>query len=99
MPANAREVILELSSGGRPAGGESAQVSVFLDDQPIGTVQVIDGFRPYHLTIPPELAARIAAANDLVRLRLVTPVWNPQRQLGSPDSRDLGVMVDRVQVR
>ena len=99
LPEGAREVILEMSSGGRPAAADAATVSVFLDDQLLGTIDVGDGFRPYHLAIPPDLAARAARTNDLVRLRLVTPVWNPQRVLGSPDGRDLGVMVDRVQVR
>ena len=99
LQAGAREVILGMSSGGRPAAADAATVSVFLDDQLLGTVDVSDGFRPYHLTIPPDLAARAGRTNELVRLRLVTPVWNPQRVLGSPDRRDLGVMVDRVQVR
>jgi hypothetical protein len=32
-------------------------------------------------------------------LRLVTPQWNPARVLGSPDDRDLGVMLDRVTIK
>jgi hypothetical protein len=99
MPAGAREVVLEMSSGGRPAAADPAMVSVFLDDQLLGTVLVADGFRPYTVAIPAEVSTPASAGGDVVRLRLVTPVWNPQRLLGSPDSRDLGVMVDRVQVR
>jgi hypothetical protein len=88
-----------MSSGGRPAAADPAMVSVFLDDQLLGTVLVADGFRPYTVAIPAEVSTPASAGGDVVRLRLVTPVWNPQRLLGSPDSRDLGVMVDRVQVR
>ena len=45
------------------------------------------------------LAARAAAYRDPVELKLVTTLWNPHKVLGSPDDRDLGVMVDRVAVR
>jgi hypothetical protein len=104
-----RELLLTMSSGGRPPGAPPADVTVYFcaapdtraecDDRRLGTVRVTDGFRAYSFDVPPELAAAAAAADSGARLRIVTPPWNPSRLLGSADDRELGVMVDRVQVR
>ncbi len=99
LPASSREVVLWLNNGGRPAAAGAAQVSVFLQDQLLGTATVAGGFVPYTFAIPPDLAARSAASGDPVELRLVTSTWNPHNVLGSPDDRNVGVMVDRVAVR
>ncbi len=99
MPGTARAVTLWMSNGGRPVSTTPADVEVSLHNQVLGRVRVGDGFRPYSLPIPAGLAARAAAAGDPVELRLRIPTWNPERTLGTPDDRDLGVMVDRVQVR
>ena len=96
---SARIVTLELADGGRPPAAPPAQVEVFLHGQQIGSILVTGGFRPYTLAIPPELAARAAAVEDPVELRLVTQTWQPSDVLGSPDERQLGVMVDRVTIR
>jgi hypothetical protein len=34
-----------------------------------------------------------------IQLKLTTTVWRPEEMLGTPDDRELGVMVDRVAVR
>jgi hypothetical protein len=49
--------------------------------------------------IPADLAAAAAATGEPVRVMIRTPTWNPLATLGTPDGRDLGVMVDRVAVR
>lgn len=98
QPAS-RDVTLWMSNGGRPPSVEPADVSVYLHNQRLGTVRVGDGFAPYTLPVPADLAARAAAFGDPVELKLVTSVWNPHDVLGTPDDRDLGVMVDRVTVR
>lgn len=94
-----RDLTIWMSNGGRPAGVIPCDVNVSLHNQLLGTVRVGDGFAPYQFTIPPELAARAAAFDDPVELTFAISVWNPHKQLGSPDDRDLGVMVDRVAVR
>jgi len=94
-----REVILWLSDGGRPAGAPPAEVAVQLGDQLLGSVRVNTGFKPYSLTIPPAVAAGIAATGEPVRLKLSTTPWNPETLIGTPDDRQLGVMVDRVAVK
>ena len=47
-----------------------------------------------------ELALLLSlVAREHCLISLLTPVWNPHEVIGSGDDRDLGVMVDRVQVR
>jgi hypothetical protein len=99
IAANHRAVTLEAADGGRPAAAPPARIDVFLHNQQIGSVVVTGPFRPYSFAIPPELAARAAAVGDPVELKLVTQTWNPSTVLGSPDDRDLGVMLDRVTIR
>jgi hypothetical protein len=97
--ASARTVTLWMSNGGRPMAAPPADVEVSLHDQVLGTVRVVDGIRPYTFPIPAELAARASGLGDPVELRLRTSTWNPRRRIGSADDRELGVIVDRVQVR
>jgi hypothetical protein len=99
MPRASREVVIEMNAGGRPPGAPPAEVTLFLDERPLGSVHVGDGFKAYAFVLPPEVAEAASASERLPRLRLVTTVWNPHVVLGSPDDRELGVMVDRVQVR
>jgi len=96
---SSREVVLWMSDGGRPAAAPPADVTVELDNERLGTVRVTTGFKPYTVEIPSSLAARLAASGEAVSLKLTTNVWIPEKLLGTPDDRDLGVMLDRVAVR
>jgi hypothetical protein len=98
VPAAGRLLTLWMGDGGRPPAAGPARVSVYLEEQQIGSVTVTTGIHPYEFAIPPELAAKAAAA-DPARLRLVSSLWSPHEVLGTGDDRQLGVMVDRVQVR
>jgi hypothetical protein len=53
----------------------------------------------YALSIPAELARAAASSPDAVTVRLRTVTWSPRKVTGGADDRDLGVMVDRVEVR
>jgi hypothetical protein len=99
-----------MDDGGRPRAVPPADVSISLQlgfeagkppsvDRLLGTVRVGPGFEPYTVAIPPDLSETAASAHQPVRLKLATPVWNPQQLLGSGDDRDLGVMVDRLAVK
>jgi hypothetical protein len=94
-----REVVLWLNDGGRPDAAPPAELTIALDEVPLGMVTVDTGFKPYSVLIPEALATRIAATRAPVRLKLTTTVWNPEQVLGTPDNRELGVMVDRVEVK
>jgi hypothetical protein len=95
----AREVMLEMADGGRPPAAPRPDVSVYLHGQLLGTVQVTHAFNRYSFPLPAELAERASAFRDPVELKLLTTLWNPRATLGTPDNRDLGVMLDRVTVR
>jgi len=99
LAASARTVTLWMGNGGRPAELPPAHVKVYLDDQLVGEATVEEPFRPYQFTIPPEVASRAAVRDDPVVLKLTGNTWNPHAVAGVPDTRDLGVMVDRVEVQ
>ena len=99
IQAAQREVTMWMSDGGRPAAAPPADVTISLDKEVLGTVRVRTGFAAYTVRIPEVLAARLAARDLPVRLELTTGVWRPDELLGTPDDRELGVMVDRVAIR
>jgi len=110
MTGREREVSIVMHDGGRPPTASPARVEVLFDvpcnqcagkqfEVSLGTVIVGPGFRPYTFAIPAEAAARAAAVDDPAIIKLISTVWNPQQLLGGPDNRNLGVMVDRVDVR
>jgi hypothetical protein len=88
-----------MNSGGRPAAAPAPTVEVALDDEVIGSAVPVDDTQPYTFDVPPMLAARLASTAEPVRLRLRVPTWNPSALLGGQDTRDLGVIVTRVEVR
>lgn len=92
-------LVLVLNDGHRPGKVPRALVQVTLDETVLGSVEVTPDFHTYTLPIPPTLAAAAAAGQAPARLKLSTNVWVPRQVLGTPDDRELGVMVDRVEVR
>jgi hypothetical protein len=94
-----RTIAIWMSNGGRPPAAPPADVTILIGDRTLGTLRVGNGFSRYDFPVPPDLAAAIAASGEPVRLTMRTTTWNPFRVLGTPDDRDLGVMVDRVAVR
>jgi hypothetical protein len=84
------------SNGRRPATAAAAQMSVYLDNQYLGTVRVsVDGVLPYTFAVP--AAERRAGSVSVVRID--TLPWNPSRVRGVADERELGVMIQQVEVR
>jgi hypothetical protein len=99
IPADARQIGLWMSNGGRPPQSPPATVEIALDDEILGTVTVGRELAQYNIDLPPELAARAAARDDPARLRLRVTPWVPAKTIGGSDTRQLGVMVTRVDVR
>ena len=97
--SDVREVTVWMSNGGRPASVAAARVEVSLEDHVLGEATTVDELRPYGFAIPQDVAGKLAAQSEPVRLRLRVPTWNPHAILGVPDTRDLGVVVTRVDVR
>jgi hypothetical protein len=88
-----------MGAGGRAPNAEPATVEAFLDDRSLGRVTVGEGIRRYEFRIPQEVAAALSRQDSAATLRLTTTTWNPQRLTGNGDPRDLGVMLDRLEVR
>jgi hypothetical protein len=90
---------LWISDGGRPAAAGPADVELFLNNVRLGMVTASHTLEPHHLTIPHDLAASIVRSPDAAQLRIMSRTWNPRRLLGTADARDLGVMIDRIEIR
>ena len=99
VTADARELVIWMDNGGRPAKATPAEVEAFFGDISIGKVVVGRDRQPYVFEITPALAAEAASRVDSVTIRLISTTWNPRELTGVDDNRDLGVMVDRVEVR
>jgi 4-amino-4-deoxy-L-arabinose transferase-like glycosyltransferase len=99
LRAGDRTLALWMSDGGRPPAAPPAVVQILAGSRPLGSITVSGGFREYDIDIPPDLAADAARSGEPVRVTLRTETWNPLRVLGTPDPRELGVMLDRVAVR
>lgn len=99
LGARQRQLTLWFGAGGRPPAAGAANVAVSLENTPLGTVTVGDALAPYRFEIPPDLAARMTRTDGALRLRISTNPWNPAKTIGGGDTRDIGVMVDRVEIR
>lgn len=99
MTGAEREVTITMSHGGRPAAAGAARVEVFFNGIRLGDAIVGADFAEHRFALPEALAAAAAQSDEPATLRLVSPVWSPRALLGVADSRDLGVMVDRLAVR
>ncbi|MGE0449441.1 MAG: hypothetical protein AB7Q29_07650 [Vicinamibacterales bacterium] len=97
--AEHRTLTIWMGQGGRPPTAEPAGIAVTLGDRQLGTVTVRGGIEPYRFDIPADLAAALARQDGAAVLRLDTRTWNPARTIGGGDTRDLGVVLDRVEVR
>jgi hypothetical protein len=99
IPAEAREIVVWMGDGGRPVGAPAPHVEVALGEVVLGTTTAGRDVAPHVFRLPAELAERAAGLDDPVRLRLRVPTWVPADLVGGVDTRDLGVMVTRVEVR
>lgn len=100
LTGHEQTVTFVMNNGGRPATAPPCRVDVFFNEVPIGTIDVGKGFQPYTLNLPAAAVAQAATIDEPARIRLVSTTFNPHALSASAvDTRDLGVMVDRVDVR
>ncbi len=95
----ARTLTLWMSSGNRPDVAGPANVQLFLNERPLGAVTVASDLRPYQFEVPENLIESIAGSDQGGELRVVSSTWNPSRALGGGDDRELGVIVDRIELK
>ena len=94
-----RTVSLVMHDGGRPERAGAAIVDVAFDGQPLGTITVASGFQTYTLALPADAARRAGSRDDPAQLLFRSRVWVPQQVLGGSDNRELGVMIDKIEIR
>ena len=99
LPPDASLLTIVMENGGRPPSLPPATVEVSLNGTTLGTATVGPEIRPYSFRVPAEVAAAAAASEDTALLKLVSSTWNPRATMGANDTRDLGVMVDRIDLR
>jgi hypothetical protein len=88
------ELVLVASAGERPAEARPPVVAASLSGASLGTFLAGPRFEPHVLRLPDPLPPGPPV------LRLDVPAWRPINFLkASSDVRDLGVMVDRIEVR
>jgi hypothetical protein len=98
VPPASREVALRLS-GGRPRGVPLPRVAVSIEGEEIGSVELTNEFRDYVFPISGATASNLARRPDGVQIRIQSSTWIPRTVLGGSDTRALGVMIDRVEIR
>lgn len=98
VPPQSREVALRLS-GGRPRGVPPPRVTVSIDGQELSSAELTNEFRDYVFPIPPDTVSTVARRADGVQIRIDSSTWIPRTILGGSDTRALGVMIDRAEIR
>ncbi|MFB3853310.1 MAG: hypothetical protein ACE148_05730 [Vicinamibacterales bacterium] len=99
MAEGATKLTIWASDGGRPFGAQPAVLRMWLDDEPLGQTMVSHGFRAYEFAVPPSVANAASRREEPALLKLSVSTWSPKQLLGSQDDRQLGVMLDRVEVK
>jgi hypothetical protein len=98
VPPKSREVALRLS-GGRPRGVPPPRVTVSIDGEELSSAELTNEFRDYVFPIPPEDVPAFSRRVDGVQIRIQSSTWVPRAVLGGSDTRALGVMIDRAEIR
>jgi hypothetical protein len=101
LPAvEASQLAIWMGRGPRPPGVPASQVSVYVDDQLAGKVEVTAPEpQAFVLPLPADAVARAWRRDGFVVVRLETPTWSPRMAAGSSDLRNLGVMLTAVELR
>ncbi|MGC8873679.1 MAG: glycosyltransferase family 39 protein [Chloroflexia bacterium] len=87
-------VTLRLAGGQRPEALGPVQVSVFLEETPVGTWTLGEEFATYTFALPAWVVPR--REGGTVLLHVVSPAWRQVDYGLGGDTRLLGVQVDRV---
>ena len=98
VPPDTRALVLWMDDGGRPAAAGPATVELQIGETALGRVVVRGSIQPYRFPVPPDVAQAISSSRDALTVRVRTATWRPRDVLKVGDDRELGVMVDRVEL-
>jgi len=94
---DSKQIVIRLAGPEEP-GAPRNLVTVSVNQEELATLQPEAGFEIYSVELPPELTSGLR--DGFAVLRLDTEPWRPANSIpGATDIRDLGVRVDRVEVR
>jgi hypothetical protein len=96
---DARRITIWMGHGGRPKQTQPPVVEFAIGDRVLGTATATDDVRPHTFDLPADVAAQASVSDDPVRLQLRVSTWTPASMVGGRDTRELGVIVTRVEVR
>jgi hypothetical protein len=95
--AGTKTVVLRMA-GPKESEAPLHPVEVTIDGRPVGTLELGRQFEDFEVPIPPEICERTQATYSI--LTLSTSTWRPANEIpGAADVRDLGLRLDRVEVR
>jgi hypothetical protein len=94
-----RELVLWMNNGNRPPAAGPATLEAFFGETSLGKVTVGLADQAYVFDIPQPLAAQAARNIGAATVRLISSTFNPRALTGADDDRELGVKVDRVELR
>jgi hypothetical protein len=72
---------------------------VYLDGEELSTAELTNDFRDYVFPIRPSMASSLAQRQEGVQVRIQSSTWIPRAILGGSDTRALGVMIDKAEIR
>jgi len=93
-----RDLVLRLSSGRAP-GIAPAKITVSLGSHELGAAEPTPEFKDYVFHLPASAVADLAVQDGLAEFELRSTTWSPHDLLSGRDVRNLGVMVDRAEIR
>jgi hypothetical protein len=74
-------------------------VTVSIDGEELSSVELTNQFGDYVFPIPAAMASSLAQRQDGAQIRIQSSTWIPRETLGGSDTRALGVMVDKAEIR
>jgi hypothetical protein len=99
LDATRRELVIRMNNGNRPPQAAPATVEAFFGETSLGKVAVGPADRGYVFDIPETLASEASRNVGASTIRLISSTFSPRALTGADDDRELGVKVDRVELR
>ncbi len=93
-----RDLVLRLSSGRAP-GVAPAKITVSIGPHELGAAEPTAEFKDYVFRLSESALADVALHDGLAEFELRSTTWSPRDQVSGRDIRNLGVMVDRAEIR
>lgn len=91
-----KRIVLVLNPGPWVPGMDRVHVRILLNEQPLGDVTLLSNYNTYTVAVPD--AQQRETSGKPIDIQIESKSWVPQRVLGLPDVRRVGVIVDWVKI-